>query len=317
MNRRSMLRRFRNGGDIGSYTGVSFEITGHTELGREKIFFETDIHYIDLGDGEPVLLVHGIGQSLYTWRRNLDAFVSEGYRVIALDLAGFGYSGHPNIYYTAEEYAIILKAFMDSLNLKKANIVAFSTGCASAVCFAAAYPKRVDKLVLISPGAPNPNYPFSMKLLSTWLGAAFFKLYFSESSLRNALQNAYFDTTMMTKDVVEGYYAPYRSRDVRETLISCMKHFDDEYALSLLKSIKSETLVFSGTEDRLHDLQEVRAYAAGIPDSKHIRIRNCGHLLHEEKYAKFNAEALKFLKTEAEAEAETVSRRYQRELVDY
>jgi pimeloyl-ACP methyl ester carboxylesterase len=263
-----------------------------------------------------LLLVHGIGQSLFTWRRNVDYFISEGYRVIALDLAGFGYSGHPNIYYTAEEYALIIKAFLDSLNIRKAHIIACSTGCAAAVCFAAAYPKRTGRLVLVSPGAPNPNYPLGMKLLSTALGGAAFKLYTSEASVRSVLQHAYFDATQMTKDVVEGYFAPLRSKEVRETLISCMKHFNDEYALSLLKSIKNETLIFSGTEDRLHDLSSARAYA-GIPGSKHIRIRNCGHLVHEEKHSKFNTEAGKFLKTEAETEIAVLSRTYQRELVDY
>lgn len=317
MNRRNMLRRFKNGRDIGSYTGIRFEITGHTELGKENIFFETDIHYVDIGEGEPLLLVHGIGQSLYTWRRNVDHFISEGYRVIALDLAGFGYSGHPNIYYTAEEYALIIKAFLDSLNIKKVDMAACSTGCVSAVCFAAAFPKRVGKLVLVSPGAPNPKYPLSMRLLSTWLGAAVFRLYLSEASMRSALQHAYFDATLLKKDVAEGYYNPFRSREVRETLISCMKHFDDEHALSMLKSVKSETLIFSGVEDRMHDISMVRIYAGGIPGSKHIRIRNCGHLVHEEKPSKFNAEVCKFLKTEAEEEIPVLSRTYQRELVDY
>jgi pimeloyl-ACP methyl ester carboxylesterase len=75
-----------------------------------------------------------------------------------------------------------------------------------------------------------------------------------------------------------------------------MAHITDEYPRSVLKSIKSETRVFSGTEDRLHSEASVRAYASNIPDSKLIKIRNCSHLVHEEKYAAFNEEALKFLK---------------------
>jgi pimeloyl-ACP methyl ester carboxylesterase len=317
MNRRDKLRKFKNGRDIGSYTGISFEITGHTELGKENISFETDIHYIDIGEGEPVLLVHGIGQSLYTWRRNVEYLAGEGYRVIAPDLAGFGYSGHPNIYYTAEEYAVIIKAFLDSLNIKKTNIFACSTGCASAVCFTAANPKRVGKLALVSPGTPNPNYPLSMRMLATWLGSTAFKLYFNEASMRSTLQHMYFDATLLKKDVVEGYYAPFRSRETRETLISCMKHFDDDYARSLLKSVKSGTVIFSGTEDKIHDISMVRIYAGSIPEAKHIRIRNCGHLVHEEKYSKFNAEAVKFLKTGQEADMPELSGTYQQELVDY
>ncbi len=316
MNRRGLLRRFRNGRDIGSYISISFEIVGNTDLGKEKIFFETDIHYVDIGEGEPVLLVHGIGQSLYTWHNNVDALVKSGYRVIAVDLAGFGYSGHPNIYYTAEEYAIILKAFLDSLNVKKAHIAAFGTGCLCAVCLAAAYPKRTGKLILVSPGSPNPSYPFGMRFTATRLGGALFKLMYNEASMKSWLQNMYFDASLVTGEVLENYSDPYRSREVRETLCLCMKHTDESYARSVLKSIRSETLVISGTDDRLHGEDTARAFAAGIPHSKHIKVRNCAHLLHEEKYIRFNDEAQRFLRKYEDEEMPQFHTRYQRQSVD-
>jgi pimeloyl-ACP methyl ester carboxylesterase len=316
VNRRSLLRRFRNGKDVGSYAGVSFEIIGETEFGTEKIYFETDIHYIDIGDGEPVLLVHGIGQSLYTWRQNIDALIKGGFRVIAIDLPGFGYSGHPNIYYTAEEYSVIIKAFMESINLKNAHIAAVSSGCMPAIIFAAANPKRAGKLILVSPGAPNMNYPFGLKILSTWAGSAIFKLHFREASLRSMLRNIYFDATVITPEVMEGYYAPYRNREARETLSLCMKHFSDEHARAVLKDVRSETLIFSGTEDRMHNERTVRLYAGSIANSRHIRVRNCGHLVHEEKYKRFNEELVQFLQRKEETDAKSYSRRYQQELVD-
>lgn len=316
MNRRGLLRRFRNGSDIGSYVTVNFEIVGSTDLGTERIFFETDIHYLDIGEGEPVLLIHGIGQSLYTWRNNVDFLVKNGYRVIAPDLAGFGYSGHPNIYYTAEEHAIILKAFLDKLGIKRFHMAAFGGGCLSAVCIAAAHPKRTGKLVLISPGAPNPSYPFGMKATSTRLGSAAFKLIYSEASLKNWLQSMYFDATKITGDVLENYCAPYRSREVRETLCLSMQHFDDAHARSILKSVRSDTLVLSGVSDKLHGEEVARAYAGGLQFSKHIRIRNCAHLLHEEKHLRVNDEILRFLRKDEQESAALPRRTYQRRSVD-
>lgn len=317
LNRRNLLRSFRNGKDIGSYSTVHFEIEGHTELGKESILFDTDIHYLELGEGEPVLLVHGIGQSLFTWRNNVDALVKKGFRVIAIDLAGFGFSGHPNIYYTAEEYALIIEAFLDSLNIRRTHIIAFSTGCASVLCFAAANPKRVGKLVLISPGAPNERYPFLLKSLSTWLGSNLINVYMTEASVKKVLHDMYFDVTVITNDVIEGYYAPYRNKSVRETLSMCMTHLDDAYARSLLKEVKNETLVFYGTDDKLHEEKAVTSYASVIPDARIIKIRNCGHLLHEEKSAKFNEEASAFL-SKAEAASENILRRsYRRQQVEY
>lgn len=316
VNRRSLLRRFRNGKDVGSYTNIRFEIIGETEDGTEKIYFETDIHYVDIGEGEPVLLVHGLGQSLYTWRQNVDALVRGGYRVIAIDLAGFGYSGHPNIYYTAEEYAVTIRAFMDSINLKWAHIAAVSSGCMPAIIFAAANPGRAGKLILISPGAPNENYPFALKVLSTGAGSAVMKAAFRESTLRGILREMYFDATIITNEVMESYYEPYRNREVRETLSQCMKHLNDEHARAVLKDVRSETLIFSGTEDRMHDERMIRIYAGTIANAKHIRIRNCGQMVHEEKYHKFNEELVSFLQKKEQAEAVGYRRRYQQELVD-
>ena len=317
MNRRNLLRGFRNGKDVGSYVDIRFEIVGYTDLGKESIVFDTDIHYIDIGEGDPVLLIHGIGQSLYTWHNNIEALVKGGFRVIAVDLSGFGYSGHPNIYYTAEEYSMILDAFLNSLNLKRVHIAAFSTGCLSAACFAADHPKRVGKLVFVSPGCPNANYPFAMKFLATRLGNAISKLYFSEKSVRRALHDMFFDATHITKDVVEGYYAPYRNKSVRETLSMCMKHFDDEHTRSLLKDIKSETIIFCGTDDKLLDKNMVEYYANTVPGSRIIRIRNCSHLLHEEKPVKFNDEMIRFLKKNTEEQQqESLSRSYRRAQVD-
>jgi len=315
LNRRYLLKSFRNGKDVGSYATVRFEIVGETELGKEKIKFETDMHYLDIGEGEPVLFIHGIGQSLYTWRKNVDFFVRNGFRAIAVDLPGFGYSGHPNIYYTAEEYALIIESFLDSVNLKRAHIAACSGGGVIALCFAAANPKRADKLVLVSPGGPNANYPFSMKITSTWLGGAVSKLYIGESAVRNTLQKMFFDVTLVDGEVTEGYYAPFRNKGVRETLSMCMTHFDDTYTRSLLKEIKSATLIFYGTDDKIHNEKTVCSYASVIPDAKIIRIRNCGHLLHEEKPLKFNEESIKFLR--ASQSAVNIIGSYRRSQVEY
>lgn len=292
---RRPISRFKNNENVGSYKDITFTIISDSEMGAESIEFETKVHFIEHGKGKPILLVHGIGQSLYTWRNNINFLANNGYRVIAIDLPGFGYSEHPHIYYTVEEYALIIKAFLDAMKIKKTHIAAFSTGALSAVCFAAANPKRVDKLVMVSPGGPNEKYPFSIRFLTTWLGHTMFRLLFTESALHNVLSDMFFDKTAVTNEVVEEYYAPFSNKDVRDTLVMSMMHFDDEHARSLLRGIRKNTLVFSGTGDHFHDEKTIKSYAHTIPSAKHIRLRNCGHLVHEEKYDRFNNETLKFL----------------------
>ncbi len=298
--RRRNAPSFENNEYIGAYANISFDIVSESELGPETLRFETKLHYIEKGEGEPLLLLHGIGQSLYTWRNTIDFFANEGYRVIAPDMVGFGYSGHLNIYYTIEENALVINALMDALGVKKAHIIGFSTAALSALSFAATKPKRVNKLVLISPGGPNENYPFLLRFLTTRLGAFAFKYIFSEATVRNVLSNYYFDCTQLTDEVVRGYFEPLRNRETKETLVRCMLHFDDTLIRSQLKGIPHQILVFSGMDDKLHDEETTRLYTTPLQHKSHIRIRNCAHFVHEEKSERFNSETLAFLKEEKE-----------------
>ena len=72
------------------------------------------IHYMEAGMGEPLLLIHTVGQSLYTWRGVFN-LLSARYRVIAIDLPGFGYSDRPeNFSFSVEDYAEVIARFMDA-----------------------------------------------------------------------------------------------------------------------------------------------------------------------------------------------------------
>jgi len=292
---------FENNEYMGAFADVSFDIVGENELGKETLRFDTRIHYYEKGKGVPLLLVHGLGQSLYTWRRSIDFFAENGFCVIAPDMAGFGYSGHPNIYYTVEENALIIGAFLDALGIKKTHIAGFSTGALSALAFAAVQPKRVGRLVLVSPGGPNENYPLGLRLLTTRLAAFYFKHFFTEASAYSILKNGYFDATLLTDDVLAGYYEPYQNKETRETLVRCMLHFDDAPVRAKLKGIKKQTLIFQGLDDRIHTDEVIRSVTMPLQNKRFVRLRNCAHFVHEEKPDKFNEETLAFL-TEGGAE---------------
>ena len=88
------------------------------------------IHYMEAGMGEPLLLIHTVGQSLYTWRGVFN-LLSARYRVIAIDLPGFGYSDRPeNFSFSVEDYAEVIARFMDAKGIESAHIAAFSLGAA-------------------------------------------------------------------------------------------------------------------------------------------------------------------------------------------
>lgn len=293
--RRKNQKLFENNEYMGAYANISFDIVTETAMGPETLRFETKIHYFEKGEGHPLLLVHGMGQSLYTWRKNIDFFAENGFRVIAPDMVGYGYSGHLNIYYTIEENALVIGAFLDALGIKRTHIAGFSTGALSALQFTAMSPKRVDRLVLISPGGPNEHYPMSLKFLTSRIGSFYFRHIFSEATARGVLSECYFDATQLTQEVLDGYYEPLKNKETRETFVRCMLHFDDTFVRSNMKGIKKQTLIFQGTEDRLHNDEVVRSITTPLQHKRFVRIRNCAHLVHEEKPERFNKETLSFL----------------------
>jgi pimeloyl-ACP methyl ester carboxylesterase len=113
-------------------------------------------HYVEKGEGEPVILVHGFAYDSYMWHSNVDALVDR-FRVYALDLWGFGYSTREPMDYGYPLYADQLLKFMDALNIQRASLVGQSMGGGTCVLFAVRHRERVNKLILVDAAAmPNP-----------------------------------------------------------------------------------------------------------------------------------------------------------------
>src|SRR5256885_16080785 len=107
------------------------------------------IRYLDAGAGTPVIFIHGLGASMYAWRKNLAPVMAGGYRVLALDLLGFGSSDKPARGYTNAAYAELVVALMDSLHLPDAVLVGHSMGGEIAAGVAIFFPTRGPGLVLV------------------------------------------------------------------------------------------------------------------------------------------------------------------------
>ncbi len=108
------------------------------------------LRYEDVGDGPPVVLVHGWPLSLRFWEPQIGALVTAGHRVVCYDRRGFGRSSQPWNGYDLGTFTADLAALIENLNLIEPALVGFSTGCAEAVSYAAAS-GRVARLVLGSP----------------------------------------------------------------------------------------------------------------------------------------------------------------------
>ena len=127
------------------------------------------IHYMESGKGEPLILVHSAGQSLYTFRR-LFYKLAMYYRVIAVDLVGHGYSDRPDFFdYTIGDHAESLARFMDSMGIESAHILGFSFGAGYALELAHKHPERVGKIVAICPGGVTSEMPLTVRMMESGL----------------------------------------------------------------------------------------------------------------------------------------------------
>jgi pimeloyl-ACP methyl ester carboxylesterase len=113
------------------------------EIGSKRV------NYVDIGDGPPVVFVHGLSGCWQNWLENLPYF-AQRHRVVAMDLPGFAASEMPAETITIPAYGRFLDAFMDHLGIESAALVGNSMGGFISAEVAIAHPSRVDILVLVS-----------------------------------------------------------------------------------------------------------------------------------------------------------------------
>jgi len=141
------------------------------------------ISYYWKGDegGDIVVLVHGLSTPKFVWNQNVEALVEGGYRVLAFDHYGRGFSDRPDIRYDADLYDRELLNLLNALEVKKKiSLIGYSMGGGVVTGFVARHPEKVKSVVLIAPAGFIPEYSGLAALvlapvLGDWLMALFGK----------------------------------------------------------------------------------------------------------------------------------------------
>ena len=147
---------------------------------------EIQLHYIEQGQGKPLIMLHGNGESCDFFEHQIPCFSKE-YRVIALDTRGHGQSPRGEKPFTIKQFAEDLHDFMDEKGIEKAILLGFSDGGNIALTFALKYPERVEKMVVDGANL----FPSGVKPLYQWpieIGYRIAKLFAKKSE--KAKQNA-------------------------------------------------------------------------------------------------------------------------------
>ncbi|HWQ57471.1 MAG TPA: alpha/beta fold hydrolase [Clostridia bacterium] len=268
------------------------QIPAEPEAERETL----RLHYLEAGEGEPLILVHTVGQSLYTWRGVFDR-LSNYYRVIAIDLPGHGYSSRPDTFgYTIDDHAYALRAFMDEMRIQSAHFAAFSMGCAYVMRLAADAPERVGRMVLLSPGGVTPEMPLPIRLIDSPMLGFVASVLYNLRTVEKLLNDAVFDLTNITPEVVASYYSTVCDGASRKAVRMSLQYYDDESIVASLREIAAPVLILQGGEDKWHPAQHgAEIYHAALRNAASAVVRNAGHLMHEEKPERVVAAFLEFI----------------------
>ena len=123
------------------------------------------VAYLDEGQGEVILLLHGMAGSSQTWRSVIQP-LSRKYRVVAPDLLGHGDSAKPRSDYSLGAFAVFLRDLLDELGVAQATIVGHSLGGGVAMQFVYQHPDYCQRLILIGSGGLGPDVGWTLRLLS-------------------------------------------------------------------------------------------------------------------------------------------------------
>ena len=247
------------------------------------------VHYQEAGkaDYPVVVLIHGFASSNLVWSKVFLDIAAAGFRVIAPDMLGYGYSAKPRqLDYTIARQASMLVGLLKHLEIERAVLVGSSYGGAVAATIALDHPELVDKLILI--GAVTNNKPTRYMLMrlfgSPIIGDVLSPLVVGSRRLLRMRMKRVYDrhSWVLDESRVDARHIPLRTRGAHRAIIRTVRRWDAERVSREAHLISQPTLVLWGDNDREVPLKDGERLHEEIPNSRLIVFRDCGHLPHEE-----------------------------------
>jgi len=244
------------------------------------------IAYEISGTGEPVVLIHAFSLDRHMWEPQVAALAGS-YRVIRYDLRGHGDSAKGDQPYTG--YGD-LKDLLDSLGIARATLIGLSAGSELAINFAIAYPDRVTRLVLASPGLGGyrgASLPWMQPVIDAAVAGQ------AEQAAR-----LWAKTPLMR--LVTGHNAEPAVTEMvmRNAGLWTSKRTEQPLtppAIERLATIRVPVLVVVGGDDQPHILDIARVIAAGVPNARVETLRGAAHLVNLDVPNAFNEVVSRFL----------------------
>jgi haloalkane dehalogenase len=248
------------------------------------VHFPVRVAYTDIGEGEPIVLLHGIPTWSYLYNDVIPK-LAEQYRVIAPDFLGHGWSDRRDQFdRSLVTQAKMILQFLDALNLKRVNLVGHDTGGGVSLILAIEVPERIDRLVLANIVVYD-SWPIDDMLM---LGHPLWKHKSVEEIvdyLIGGLTDGISRPERLTPKFREGIVAPYANEEGKISLIRNAIALNTNHTMALVdrhSTITAPTLLLWGVDDPWQRIEDGERLAQEIPNAKLVRVENASHWIPQD-----------------------------------
>ena len=287
------------------------EISPDDLVGEHGRFLDIDGASIYVEEQNPestqatIVFVHGFGGSTFSWRHNVPFFAGQGYRVVSLDMKGFGLSYKDFASdYSHPAQAGLLAEVVARLEIDQAYFVGHSMGTSVMLHFTHLYPEKVLGLISVS-GAVSLDRGFVRisALLSfapfRRIGEVFLTRYVTKERVGGLLQSASHQD-IVTAEVADGYYNRLVAGQWAQSLLGMTRDMSKNTVTFALEDFQFPTLILWGQNDTWIKRTDIDRWRDEIPSAEFHAIPEAGHMLMEENPELFNNMVLTFLQSHGE-----------------
>lgn len=254
------------------------------------------------GNGDPIMCLHGLGASIYSWRHFTAPF-SQNNKLILVDFKGCGKSPKPeDTNYSLQQHVDSIYQIIIDEDLKNLTLIGNSLGGAVALLLAIRLseeaPARLSKLVLIDSAGDKSSVPGHLRLVRSILGGPIVYLSPPRLAAWIVLRMCYYDRKKIRSADVAAYSSPIASPGGRHALLQTSRQCIPANASELigkLATIKVPTFILWGRNDGVIPLKVGELLHQAIPNSTLEIIDQCGHVPQEEKPEETIARISRFL----------------------
>ncbi len=263
---------------------------------------DSKIHYQIEGKGPVLVLLHGLGASLYIWRL-VSSRLAENFTVVTLDLPGFGLSSKDSkLDYGLDAQTRRIIETLDLLKVEEATLVGSSMGGALALWLARENPKRFRNVIVMAPATspalvPRFILPFETLAPIFKPAAPFFHKTFNAHTMKLMASRVLYNQSLLTDETIAAYLRPFLEEpESMHTFWRAVDLIRDRRLPSELKVVSSRVLILWGEHDKLVPRRCMTELIDILPNKEFRTHKECGHHPMEDQPDWVIAECERFLR---------------------